>query len=101
MRTLVLTLAAVALAVAMDTRAAAQLRPGPSGPTPGPVVSPYLNLRNNRTDPAISYFGIVRPQMAFRSAISGLQQEINQQAAADLTEIQPSRATGHAVYFNN
>src|SRR5207248_1125492 len=68
MKTLVLvTVAALALA----TSAAAQPPPGP-GMTPG--FSPYLNLLN-RGNPAINYYGLVRPQFAFQNAIAGLQHQ--------------------------
>jgi hypothetical protein len=53
---------------------------------PYPTVSPYLNLARQRGNPAINYYGLVRPQFAFRSAVQQLQQGIqaNQDAFVDL-----------------
>jgi len=45
---------------------------------PQPLVSPYLNLNNNRggVNPAINYFGIVRPQIENQQAVQQLQLQV-------------------------
>jgi hypothetical protein len=75
-------------------------------PLPGytsPAVSPYLNLLRRGSDPAINYYGIVRPQIDFRSSIAGLQQQV---IGLDTTVDQQGQAaalgpTGHPVTFMN
>ncbi len=54
-----------------------QRPPQASGPH-GQPVSPYLNLLNRRTNPAINYYGIVRPQVQFNQAIQQQQADLNQ-----------------------
>lgn len=60
-----------------QTRPRPQLPPAPAVPY-RPPVSPYLNLLNRQTNPAINYFGIVRPQLQFGQAIQQQQAELNQ-----------------------
>jgi hypothetical protein len=74
------------------------------GYVPAPAVSPYINLANPNLSPAISYYGIVRPELQTRAAIFGLQNQVNtlgyDQAATD----QAARGvlvTGHPVFFLN
>jgi hypothetical protein len=67
-----LFLAAVAVCPATAQFQQPQTRPSP------PQVSPYLNLLNRRTNPAINYFGIVRPQLQFNQAITQQQFQIDQ-----------------------
>jgi hypothetical protein len=64
-------------------------QPSPFGPAPfgqapfgRPAVSPYINLARPGTNPAIEYYGIVRPQLGFYNTVQGLQQDVygNQQA---------------------
>jgi hypothetical protein len=45
-------------------------------PPPTPAVSPYLNLLNTG-DPAINYYGLVRPQFATNRALQNLGSELN------------------------
>jgi hypothetical protein len=47
----------------------------PGNPYSQPVFSPYLNLGRNGTNPAIDYYGIVRPQQEFSSSIQQLQSQ--------------------------
>lgn len=88
--------------------ASAQYRPGfpggpggPGGPGYRPTTSPYLNLLG-RGNPAINYYGIVRPQQAFANALFGPQGMggggIEEQ---DLTDPELRRGTGSRVMFNN
>jgi hypothetical protein len=101
--------AAVALWAAAD-RAAAQ---PPSPPrlgaaVPPPGASPYLNLLRGG-NPAVNYYGLVRPQQYFQGALQNLQA---QQLTAAAPPAQPEGAelpaTGvpagfmtHSVYFMN
>jgi len=65
--------AALALAGALLTAPAqAQVPYRPGGYLP-PAYSPYLNLLR-QGNPAINYYGLVRPQIDFRNQIQGLQQ---------------------------
>src|SRR5439155_3800478 len=77
--------------------AGAQGYPGGFGPQY--QVSPYLNLLGGR-NPAVNYYGIVRPQLVFQNASSGLQQQAMERPN-DPTEPTLTRGTGHPVYFNN
>jgi hypothetical protein len=87
--------------------AGAQAQPyiGPVGPPVNPYVrpplSPYLNLLGGG-NPAINYFGIVRPQQQFGLALGQLQQQVlmNQTAlASDAALAIPT--TGHPTRFMN
>jgi hypothetical protein len=76
---------------------------GPQNYSRPPAISPYLNLLRTGADPAINYYGIVRPQNDFRNSIQGLQQQVgtlNNQttASAQGTELP---FTGHQVQFMN
>jgi hypothetical protein len=77
---------------------------GPPGlPTSRPAFSPYLNLLRGG-DPAISYYGLVKPEFDFRYANQNLQQQINQNASAINTPVDPTTGlplTGHPVAFMN
>jgi hypothetical protein len=70
---------------------------------PRPVVSPYINLFRGGVNPAINYYGIVRPEVDFRRSIGGLQQQLiaQQQAAAAPEEYGVLPATGHLPTFRN
>jgi hypothetical protein len=74
---------------------------------PRPVISPYLNLNRTGVNPAINYFGIVRPQMENHQAIQNLQQQV--QVTQGMMQTQPGpmandeiAPTGRTVgsYFN-
>lgn len=86
----------------------AQLPPGmmPGGPRgPGgmsrPTFSPYLNLLG-RGNPAVNYFGIVRPQQQLQGLFSNLQSGIaGPGQGEDLTDPELRRGTGHIVTFDN
>jgi hypothetical protein len=78
---------------------------------PYPAFSPILNMSNGGGNPAINYFGIVRPQMQTASALQQLQ--MNQQMLltnqggmqmpfALPLDAQPNMlTTGHNVGFND
>jgi hypothetical protein len=92
------------LTVALE--APAQL-PGSFAPgTPpmqaGPTFSPYLNLLQ-RGNPAINYYGLVRPEMQFRSAIQNLSNELEQTQADTAVNGQSQNLTqtGHPIQFFN
>jgi hypothetical protein len=53
-------------------------------PSQRPAVSPFVNLNRPGTNPAINYYGLVRPKLDFYSSINQLQQGVyaNQQAIA-------------------
>lgn len=76
-----------------------------------PGFSPYLNLLRGG-NPAINYYGLVRPQIAFAQQATQLQQQVNQnyQSLQTLQSIGPSNLaaqqpllpyTGHPVVFNS
>jgi hypothetical protein len=52
---------------------------GPNGMNLGlsPAFSPYLNMNRPASNPAINYFGLVRPQQQFASTLQGLQRQSN------------------------
>lgn len=92
-----LALAAVTI-LALAVPAVAQ---PPPAAAMSPGFSPYLNLAN-RGNPAINYYGLVRPQFAFQNAIVGLQrQQQSLGESADPTDPTLRRGTGHPVHFNN
>jgi hypothetical protein len=101
-----------------ETAAWAQgpLQPGISTPLYRPGISPYINLlRNTNTfnnnfgvQNAINYYGLVRPEIGFSSAIGGLgaQVDINQAllASGGYGPYGPGSGlivTGHGAYFLN
>src|SRR5262249_10483647 len=59
-----------------------------------PVVSPYLNLARTG-DPAVNYYGLVRPQIAFNRAIQNINNDINYIESNPNLPVQ----TGHAAGF--
>ena len=69
-------------------------------PRNNPAVSPYVNLLRPGSDPAVNYFGIVRPEIDYQRAIQQLQQ-----GEATLSSQQQDltgavlRPTGHATGF--
>ncbi|MCZ2344240.1 MAG: hypothetical protein LC104_20970 [Bacteroidales bacterium] len=77
-----------------------------------PTFSPYLNLLRGGINPAINYYGMVRPQLAFQQQAFQLQQQVNQNAqslqtlqtfsTAGLQAQQPQLPySGHPVVFNS
>jgi hypothetical protein len=66
-----------------------------------PFVSPYINILRAGADPAINYYGIVRPEITFRNSISRLQQQQGALAAQeqDLASYMAVPPTGHTSGF--
>jgi hypothetical protein len=74
----------------------------PFGGAPNPPYSPYLNLVRPGANPAINYYGLVRPQNDFARSVQSLQGQLNstQQSMADQAG-GDGLITGHAIYFMN
>jgi hypothetical protein len=74
----------------------------PTQPYSPPVVSPYLNLLN-RGNPAINYYGIVRPEVQDQQQLQRLQfglartNAVIEAAATTTPSLLPT--TGHTVGF--
>ena len=74
-----------------------------------PAFSPYLNLLRGGINPAINYYGLVRPQQFFQQQALSLQQQVNQNnfaiqslGTSSLASQQPMLPyTGHPVVFNS
>src|SRR5262245_6943216 len=66
-----------------------------------PTVSPYINLVRPGTDPAVQYYGIVRPEVTFRNSIQQLQlqQGVLTTQQQDLTTAAGLAPTGHPTGF--
>jgi hypothetical protein len=95
------------LSLLLPASAFAQYYPGyqrnQGAPFNRPTVSPFLNLFNGGTNPAINYYGIIRPQIDTRNSLMQLQQQINMgdQSTADLTTSLGVLTTGHPSFFLN
>lgn len=95
--------AVAVLACAGGRGSAQQPAPGVLGPQ-RPTFSPFLNLARRDVDPALNYYGIVRPQIATANALRSLQQQaapsvlptVNQPAVDPGLPI-----TGQPTYFLN
>jgi hypothetical protein len=78
----------------------------PFNPNPGtpPTVSPYINLSRGLNpaagSPGIAYYGLVRPQVDFRSSIGQLQNyQEAQRVGAEEAAITGPVITGNAASF--
>jgi len=97
-------LCTVTLAVGQDVREPPRLQPNRL-----PTTSPYLLLGNNRFDPALSYYRIIRPENQVRSAYSRqnnqllqLRNQVNrQQERLDQAGSSMLNTTGHRAVFQN
>ncbi len=72
-------------------------------PNRRPAVSPYINLLRTGSDPAINYYGIVRPEVAFRSSINSLDQQqsnLANQQAQEYTQNSQLPPTGQGAGFS-
>jgi hypothetical protein len=105
-------LAAVAALVLAPGVSHAQLGPyvQPMGTNPyqRPTISPYLNMIRPGTNPALNYYGLVRPQMQAMRSMQVFQQDLNTVAnmvvfpEAQQTGPQTNLPiTGHSVSFYN
>ena len=110
LRTLLAT--ALALAAFGQGSAFSQEPPAVGGvgrpPIRRPTTSPYLNLlrRDGRPNLTLDYYGTVRPQQEFRSAISRqsrsldrLQSQVDEQGALLRSQNSQLGPTGHQVQF--
>jgi hypothetical protein len=74
----------------------------PTQPYSPPVLSPYLNLLN-RGNPAINYYGIVRPEVQDQQQLQrlqfGLARTTAEVEAATTTAAPGLPTTGHTVSF--
>jgi hypothetical protein len=78
---------AIGLGLSMPASRAAAQMPGQIGVNPAnrPAFSPYLNLLRTDINPAINYYGIVRPELAFSRTLQQVQaQQANLQQQQDL-----------------
>lgn len=72
-----------------------------------PTVSPYINLLNNvNQDPAITYYGQIRPQQEFRAADNASAaaiRNLDRRLTADEKEMPSGKlsSSGHATSFLN
>lgn len=90
-------------------RAQDGLQPPRLQPNRTPTTSPYLLLGNNRNDPVLSYFRIVRPENQIRSAFNAQDNRIRQlrsQVENEQRELDQARSsglssTGHRAMFQN
>lgn len=74
-----------------------------TSPFPHQAVSPYLNLLRGG-NPAINYYGLVRPQQNFTNSINSLQagqQALANQLPALAAEAAGPPPTGHPATFLN
>jgi hypothetical protein len=100
----VISAAACAALVGMANTADAQYPYGGLGGVPnnGPAYSPYLNLLRPGNTAGANYYGLVRPELEFRSAYRGLQQQFNTQMSfQDQADQRGLPITGHAATFLN
>ena len=107
-RTRLIALVVSGILVLATTREASAQYPGSLAPGrppqqgAGPVFSPYLNLLRGG-NPAINYYGLVRPEIQFRNALQNLNNEL-EQTEADVAAGQAGATgfqTGHPVQFFN
>ena len=89
----------------LPTGAQAQVITRPVIQTPGPTVSPYLNLLRPGSSTALNYYGLVRPQFAAVAGFQAVQQQFGQlQYAPQPGSVGTSGdllTTGHASSFMN
>jgi hypothetical protein len=91
-----------ALAVILCCSAIARAQAPNVRPYTRPAFSPYLNLNRFGTNPAINYYGLVRPQLRYNADIQQLQQntfELQQREPVVVGSELP--ATGHSTGFLN
>lgn len=77
------------------------VRPSPPAPVRPTGISPYLNLVRPG-NPAINYYGLVRPEVEFRNAYQNLQSQLNviqAEAPADAAGNVVLPTTGYPVRF--
>jgi hypothetical protein len=71
-------------------------------PFGGPTVSPYINLLRRDINPAVNYYGSVRPQLQYNTAINSLEQQVTaNRIAVTAAENAAVPQTGHPITFLN
>lgn len=85
--------------LATERPAQAQL---PGNPYSRPTFSPYLNLLR-RGNPAVNYYGLVRPEIEFRNSVGQIQQQLNsvQASVAQGENAGNAPTTGHPTQFQS
>lgn len=74
--------------------------PGSGNPYGSPPLSPYLNLLRPGSSAAVNYYGLVRPQQAYNTAINSLEQQVVAgRVATTAAENLAAPSTGHPIYF--
>ena len=73
-----------------------------------PTISPYLNMLRTNVNPALNYYGLVRPQMQTSRALQAFQQELLPVAGGLPPAVEQASAassllptTGHRTSFYN
>jgi hypothetical protein len=98
-----LTGVSLALAVLANVETAnGQYGPGAiQNPGARPTTSPYLNIIRSGASPAINYYGVVRPEVAFSNSLNQLQQQQGALASQqqDLNSYTAVPPTGHAAGY--
>jgi hypothetical protein len=94
-------------ATLLGTLAAFALAPAANAQAPGsitrPPYSPYLNLARPG-NPALNYYGLVRPEIDWRNSVGNLQTEfsaLNQELNNPVAGNPAFPSTGHPVTFLN
>ncbi|HKB02867.1 MAG TPA: hypothetical protein VKD90_11650 [Gemmataceae bacterium] len=105
MKTLIRLAAVLGALAAAGTDARAQTTPPqlsgrPLGGVATPTFSPYLNLARGG-NPAINYYGLVRPQINFATSLDVLQGQLLAGQQADARAPGEIAPTGHPIAFLN
>lgn len=77
---------------------------GGVNPAARPKFSPYLNLTRTDVDPALNYYGLVRPQVNFFNSIQQLDQQqsaLGDRMTQEFSAPSGLPATGHTAGFLN
>jgi hypothetical protein len=91
-------------AAGMIAGTAGQACAQPSVPyAPRPAFSPFINLNREGVAPAVSYYGLVRPELQYNQSIFNLQGAVgtNSQSIGDILGGGGLPTTGHPTQFLN
>ena len=94
----------LATAFAATAHAQAPLGGAPGGAGANPAYSPYLNVLRRGNSPGVNYYGLVKPELEFRNAYQGLQQQFanNQLNTTQMSDPRTGLPyTGHTAVFLN
>jgi hypothetical protein len=106
-RMLIAAVAAIALGTGTARAQVPYSQPQLGNPYQRPTISPYLNMLRPGVNPALNYYGLVRPQVQTTRTLQTFQQELQTVAGAlaPTTELgmQPNNlpTTGHRTTFYN